>query len=68
MDERLRSRAGDAAGNPIFVGLFDPNMQGGVVLNSAPGVTYADTTRDALTGFLGRSPAAARREAGSGQR
>jgi hypothetical protein len=52
VDERLRARAGAAAASPLFVGLFDPNMQGGVVLNSAPAVTYADTSRDALTGFL----------------
>jgi hypothetical protein len=52
VDERLRARTGGAAASPIFVGLFDPNMQGGVVLNSAPAVTYADTAREALTGFL----------------
>jgi hypothetical protein len=52
VDERLRARTRDAAAGPAFVGLFDPNMQGGVVLNSAPAVTYADTSRDALTGFL----------------
>jgi hypothetical protein len=37
---------------PLFVGLHDPNMQGGVFLNSAPGPTYADTEARVLTRYL----------------
>jgi Zn-dependent M16 (insulinase) family peptidase len=46
--ERLRSDA-----RPVFVGLVNPNTQGGVFLNSAPMATYADAdNREALLDYL----------------
>jgi Zn-dependent M16 (insulinase) family peptidase len=39
IDERLRERGG-AGEKPVFVGLVNPNTQGGVFLNSAPGASY----------------------------
>jgi Zn-dependent M16 (insulinase) family peptidase len=52
VESRVRERAG---GNdrPVFVGLVNPNTQGGVFLNSAPAATYADAdNREALLDFL----------------
>lgn len=38
---------------PVFVGLVNPNTQGGVFLNSAPSATYADAdNREALLDYL----------------
>src|SRR5262249_44831758 len=51
IDARLGEHAPDAA-RPVFVGLVNPNTRGGVFMNSAPGVTYDDTSREALLGFL----------------
>jgi Zn-dependent M16 (insulinase) family peptidase len=51
VDARLRERAG-VAGAPVFVGLLNPNTQGGVFLNTAPVATYLDTNRDKLLDFL----------------
>jgi Zn-dependent M16 (insulinase) family peptidase len=48
---RMRPRTPDAP-SPIFVGLVNPNTQGGVFLNSAPGATYVDTDRESLLQFL----------------
>jgi len=49
--ERLRARAGGA--DPvIFVGLVNPNTQGGVFLNSARLASYQDRERDMLLDFL----------------
>ncbi|HVF66495.1 MAG TPA: hypothetical protein VM914_02445 [Pyrinomonadaceae bacterium] len=46
--ERLRSNA-----RPVFVGLVNPNTQGGVFLNSAPMATYADAdNKEALLDYL----------------
>jgi Zn-dependent M16 (insulinase) family peptidase len=46
--ERLRSND-----RPVFVGLVNPNTQGGVFLNSAPMATYADAdNREALLDYL----------------
>jgi hypothetical protein len=46
--ERLRSNE-----RPIFVGLVNPNTQGGVFLNSAPMATYSDAdNREALLDYL----------------
>jgi Zn-dependent M16 (insulinase) family peptidase len=46
--ERLKSNE-----RPVFVGLVNPNTQGGVFLNSAPMATYADAdNRDALLDYL----------------
>jgi Zn-dependent M16 (insulinase) family peptidase len=41
VEARLRQR-GAITGTPVFVGLLAPNMNGGVVHTSVPGVTYAD--------------------------
>jgi Zn-dependent M16 (insulinase) family peptidase len=51
IEERLRARNPEAT-RPIFVGLMNPNTQGGVFLNSAPGASYADTSPDVLLDFL----------------
>ncbi|HLK60682.1 MAG TPA: hypothetical protein VKU00_29230, partial [Chthonomonadaceae bacterium] len=48
---RLRERVPDAT-KPIFVGLLNPNSQGGVFLNSAPGITYTDTEPESLLRYL----------------
>ncbi len=50
----MRERAGDKdKSTPVFVGLVNPNTQGGVFLNSAPMATYADAdNREALLDFL----------------
>ncbi|HEV7894066.1 MAG TPA: hypothetical protein VGP08_25850 [Pyrinomonadaceae bacterium] len=46
--ERLRSNE-----RPVFVGLVNPNTQGGVFLNSAPMATYADAdNKEALLDYL----------------
>jgi Zn-dependent M16 (insulinase) family peptidase len=46
--ERLKSND-----RPVFVGLVNPNTQGGVFLNSAPSATYADAdNREALLDYL----------------
>jgi hypothetical protein len=50
IEERLRAR--DPQARPAFVGLVNPNTQGGVFLNSAPGAGYADTSPGALLDFL----------------
>jgi hypothetical protein len=51
IDERLTDRD-TAAARPIFVGLLNPNSQGGVFLNSAPFVSFRDTSRDRLLDCL----------------
>ena len=51
VEGRLRARAG-AQTAPVFVGLLQPSLSGGVFLNSAPLVTYADTSREALLDYL----------------
>jgi hypothetical protein len=52
VESRVRERAG-AREAPVFVGLVNPNTQGGVFLNSAPSATYDDAdNRDALLDFL----------------
>jgi Zn-dependent M16 (insulinase) family peptidase len=40
------------AGTPLFVGLLNPNSQGGVFLNSAPLTGYEDTDRENLLDYL----------------
>ena len=48
----MRARVGDK-NTPVFVGLVNPNTQGGVFLNSAPSATYADAdNKEALLDFL----------------
>jgi hypothetical protein len=49
--ERLRQRDPSAA-NPVFVGLLNPNSQGGVFLNSAPLAGYAESDPKKLTDYL----------------
>ncbi|MEO8133226.1 MAG: hypothetical protein ABI831_04530 [Betaproteobacteria bacterium] len=49
--ERLRQRDPSAV-NPLFVGLLNPNAQGGVFLNSAPLAGYEDTDPDKLLDYL----------------
>jgi Zn-dependent M16 (insulinase) family peptidase len=52
IESRVRERL-DAKARPVFVGLVNPNTQGGVFLNSAPTATYADAdNRDALLDYL----------------
>jgi hypothetical protein len=49
--DRFRARTAEAT--PIvFVGLVNPNTQGGVFLNTAPLAGYRDRDNDALTNFL----------------
>jgi Zn-dependent M16 (insulinase) family peptidase len=51
VDARLRERDASAV-RPIFVGLLNPNSQGGVFINSAPATAYEDTGRDKLLDYL----------------
>ena len=51
IDVRLRDHQGDTA-VPRFVGLFDPNMAGGVMATILPFVSYDDTGRDAQLDYL----------------
>jgi hypothetical protein len=51
VDQRLRERIADADG-PRFVGLLNQNAQGGVIINSAPLLTYRETNREALLQYL----------------
>ncbi|HYH86472.1 MAG TPA: hypothetical protein VEX60_13550 [Pyrinomonadaceae bacterium] len=49
---RVLARAGEKDA-PVFVGLVNPNSQGGVFLNSAPMATYEDAdNREALLDYL----------------
>jgi Zn-dependent M16 (insulinase) family peptidase len=49
--QRLVARDPGAT-NPIFVGLLNPNSQGGVFLHSTPGTSYESTDRDSLLNYL----------------
>lgn len=49
--ERLRAR-NPAAGEVVFVGLVNPNTQGGVFLNTVPLASYRDRDREILLNFL----------------
>ena len=51
IDQRLHERVSDAVA-PHFVGLFNPNMQGGVILTLVPFVDYDQTTREQLLQYL----------------
>ena len=52
VDQRLKAREPKAV-RPVFVGLLAPNMQGGVILTSAPGVHFADAAnRDRQLDYL----------------
>lgn len=48
---RLMERVPEAQ-DAVFVGLVNPNTQGGVFLNSAPLVTYDDVDRESLLRYL----------------
>ncbi len=51
IDARFQARE-PAAGTPGFVGLLNPNSQGGVFINSAPLTSYFDTDRGKLLDYL----------------
>ena len=52
IEARLRGRGAEKQ-NPVYVGLVNPNTQGGVFLNSAPLASYLDAdNRDLLLDFL----------------
>lgn len=52
IEARLRERVGEKE-RPIFVGLVNPNTQGGVFLNSAPSVSYLEADdREQLLDYL----------------
>lgn len=51
VESRLRARTSGKEA-PIFVGLMNPNTQGGVFLNSAPSASYHDTRREQLLDYL----------------
>ena len=51
IDSRLRERDASAV-KPVFVGLLNPNSQGGVFINSAPATSYEDTDRDRILNYL----------------
>lgn len=52
IDARLRAR-GSSATAPVYVGLLAPNMTGGVIVTSAPGIHFADyADKDKQLDFL----------------
>jgi hypothetical protein len=51
VSSRVRER-NRLSNDPLFVGLVNPSTSSGVFLNSAPGTSYADTSRAALVDFL----------------
>ncbi|HVF87931.1 MAG TPA: hypothetical protein VM866_10085 [Pyrinomonadaceae bacterium] len=52
VEARLRGRVADK-GAPVFVGLMNPNTQGGVFLNSAPSISYLEADdRETLLDYL----------------
>jgi Zn-dependent M16 (insulinase) family peptidase len=51
----IKSRLGErvpGGADAVFVGLVNPNTQGGVFLNSAPLTTYYDTDRESILRYL----------------
>lgn len=53
VETRLRARMTDKDGAPVYVGLMNPNTQGGVFLNSAPSAKYTDAAdRELLLDYL----------------
>jgi Zn-dependent M16 (insulinase) family peptidase len=54
IDQRLREHQPDAIA-PRFVGLYSPNLQGGVLNTLTPGASYHDTDRESLLRFLTRN-------------
>ncbi|PYT03550.1 MAG: hypothetical protein DMF65_04000, partial [Acidobacteria bacterium] len=52
IESRVRERLGEKNA-PVFVGLVNPNTQGGVFINTAPAATYLDAdNRDLLLDYL----------------
>jgi Zn-dependent M16 (insulinase) family peptidase len=51
IDVRLKDHQGDTA-TPRFVGLYNPNLTGGVIATKAPSATYDDIGRDAQLDYL----------------
>ncbi|MBA2526516.1 MAG: hypothetical protein H0V18_12165 [Pyrinomonadaceae bacterium] len=52
VDSRLRGRIAEKE-TPVYVGLINPNTQGGVFLNSAPSVSYLESdNREAILDYL----------------
>src|SRR5947209_20069071 len=52
IESRVRERLGEKNA-PVFVGLVNPNTQGGVFINTAPAATYLDAdNRDMLLDYL----------------
>lgn len=51
IDERLRDHQGDSA-TPRFVGLYDANLAGGVMMTIVPTASYDDTGRQAQLDYL----------------
>lgn len=51
IENRLRDRE-RPAGSPVYVGLYDPNLTGGVMASIVPFVSYDDTSRDKQLDYL----------------
>jgi Zn-dependent M16 (insulinase) family peptidase len=51
IDDRLKAHQGDKA-TPRFVGLYDPNLTGGVLATIVPSASYDDTGREPQLDFL----------------
>jgi hypothetical protein len=52
VESRLRARVGERT-SPVYVGLVNPNTQGGVFLNSAPSVSYLEAdNREAILDYV----------------
>ncbi|HZS43559.1 MAG TPA: insulinase family protein, partial [Blastocatellia bacterium] len=47
IDARLRGRLPEAV-SPVYVGLINPNAQGGVFINNAPLVTFKNSDRESI--------------------
>jgi Zn-dependent M16 (insulinase) family peptidase len=52
IENRLRDRQNRPAGSPVYVGLYDPNLTGGVLASIVPFVSYDDTSRDKQLDYL----------------
>ena len=52
IENRLRDRANRPPGSPVYVGLYDPNLTGGVMASIIPFVSYDDTSRDKQLDYL----------------
>ncbi len=51
IENRLRDRT-KTSGAPVYVGLYDPNLTGGVMASIVPFVSYDDTSRDKQLDYL----------------